>query len=256
MEITCLLNIIGVFNPSVLVRNTNFIKAETEITYSNTGNMVELKDLEADKQNCTIYSNNIVDFNSNTTEYPIATISNALLSEVAYSSFEYDPPAGVSSGIFLDNNWTITNATWTDELSPTGKRNIELNSTTTISTNVSIAKNYKLTLWATSNSFSVNSFVPTIIGPTINGWTYYEYDIPASTSSPTITGNCKIDELRLYPKSSNIITTTYDAGVGKTSECDINNRIVYYEYDALGRLVKVRDEFRNIIKTYEYNFKN
>ncbi len=250
------INVIGAFNPSVLVRNSNLIKPETEITYSNTGNMVELKDIEAAKKNCTIYSNNVVNFSSNTTEYPIATITNAALSEVAYSSFEYDPPAGASNGIFLDNNWTITSANWTDELSPTGKRNIELNSTTTISANVSVTKDYKLTLWATSNSFSVNSFAPTIIGPTINGWTYYEYNIPSGAVSPIITGSCKIDELRLYPKSSNITTITYDAGIGKTSECDINNRIVYYEYDALGRLVKVRDESRNIIKTYEYNFKN
>ncbi len=250
------ISIIGAFNPSVLVRNSNFIKAETEITYSNTGNMVELKDLEAAKQNCTIYSNNIVDFNSNTTEYPIATITNAALSEVAYSSFEYDPPAGASNGIFLDNNWTITNATWAEEISPTGKRNIGLNPTTTISTNVNITKDYKLTFWATSNSVNVNLFVPTIIGPTVNGWTYFEYNIPSGSATPMITGNCKIDELRLYPKSSNITTTTYSTGIGKTSECDINNRIIYYEYDALGRITLVKDESRNVIKTYQYNYKN
>ena len=98
---------------------------------------------------------------------------------------------------------------------------------------------------------------PAFSGPTISGWTYYEYNLPAGSSTVKITGNnCKIDELRLYPKKSTLITTAYDIGVGKTADCDINNRITYYEYDGLGRISKVLDERRNIIKTYEYHFKN
>jgi hypothetical protein len=48
-------------------------------------------------------------------------------------------------------------------------------------------------------------------------------------------------------------TTTYDPLIGKTSECDDNNRISYYTYDNLGRLQTIRDETRNIVKMYEYN---
>ena len=51
-----------------------------------------------------------------------------------------------------------------------------------------------------------------------------------------------LDELRLYPKDAQMITTAYDPKVGKTAECDENNRITYYEYDGLGRLVYVKDE--------------
>jgi hypothetical protein len=50
-------------------------------------------------------------------------------------------------------------------------------------------------------------------------------------------------------------TVTYDPQVGKTSECDENNRITYYEYDNLSRLRFIKDENRNIIKMYEYNLK-
>jgi hypothetical protein len=48
-------------------------------------------------------------------------------------------------------------------------------------------------------------------------------------------------------------TTTYDPLIGKTSECDENNRITYYQYDNLGRLQFVKDENSNIVKMYEYN---
>ena len=48
-------------------------------------------------------------------------------------------------------------------------------------------------------------------------------------------------------------TTSYEPILGKTAECDENNRITYYEYDNLSRLRFVKDEFRNIVRMYEYN---
>ena len=90
----------------------------------------------------------------------------------------------------------------------------------------------------------------------VNDWTYYEYKVNQGTVNPAITGTGTIDEVRLYPDNAKMGTTTYDPTKGKTSECDINNRILYYEYDGLGRIVGVRDEKRNLIKTYEYHFKN
>jgi YD repeat-containing protein len=50
-------------------------------------------------------------------------------------------------------------------------------------------------------------------------------------------------------------TTTYNPLVGKTAECDENGRITYYEYDDLGRLKLLRDQDRNVVKTFEYNYK-
>src|SRR5690606_29817513 len=69
----------------------------------------------------------------------------------------------------------------------------------------------------------------------------------------TITGSGTIDELRLYPRTARMNTVTYDPLIGKTSECDENNRITYYEYDNLGRLSTIKDEKKNILKVYEYN---
>jgi YD repeat-containing protein len=52
-----------------------------------------------------------------------------------------------------------------------------------------------------------------------------------------------------------MVTTAFDPKVGKITECDVNNRILYYEYDLLGRLKTIKDENRNVVKTYEYNYK-
>lgn len=90
--------------------------------------------------------------------------------------------------------------------------------------------------------------------PVINGYTYYEYDVAQGAASVTVSGTATIDELRLYPKSSRMRTITYDPLIGKTSECDENNRITYYEYEELGRLRFVKDENKNIVKMYEYNY--
>src|SRR5690606_17543731 len=66
-------------------------------------------------------------------------------------------------------------------------------------------------------------------------------------------GAGNVDELRLYPVEGRMETTTYDPLIGKTSSCDENNRITYYEYDASGRLRFVKDEKMSVLKMMEYN---
>jgi YD repeat-containing protein len=52
--------------------------------------------------------------------------------------------------------------------------------------------------------------------------------------------------------------TTYvnESLVGVTSETDPNYRIRRYEYDGLQRLISIKDEKRNILKTFDYNYKD
>ena len=239
---------IGNFNPDQLVRNSSLIIPGSETVYNPAGNAVIIKDLQASKNTGTLYSYNNL--------FPIATILNGTPAEVAYTSFE-----AFDQGYIYDNNWDINNADIITDATPTGRRYCLLKAAPTqslITTAIPINQDYKLSFWAAGNSFTINSGMSAAFsGPPINGWTYYEYNLPPGTATVRITGNnCKIDELRLYPKKSALVTTTYDIAVGKTAECDINNRITYYEYDGLGRISKVLDERRNIIKTYEYHLKN
>jgi YD repeat-containing protein len=61
--------------------------------------------------------------------------------------------------------------------------------------------------------------------------------------------------VKLYPEGATMTTATYNIQGLKTSVTDANNKIQFMEYDGLGRLRLIRDEERNILKTYEYNFK-
>ena len=65
-----------------------------------------------------------------------------------------------------------------------------------------------------------------------------------------------LDEVRVFPKKSLVTTYTYQYGKGVTSVCDPNNAIMYYEYDDAGRLKYIRDEKKNIVKSFSYTFRN
>jgi hypothetical protein len=51
-----------------------------------------------------------------------------------------------------------------------------------------------------------------------------------------------------------VSTYTYDPLIGMTSQCDANNKISYYVYDAANRLSLIRDQDNNILKKICYNY--
>lgn len=213
-----------------------FFKTTQTFTYDAAGNLIGLKD-EGNRQVTNIY-----DYQD---KYIVASIINAdpLLDYSAYSSFESESLGGwsLSGGATTPLNGGIT-----------GSKYFPLNSKT-LSRGLNTSKAYTLSFWA-SNSVSVSgSATLTTSGPAINGYTYYQYNVPQGTPTISITGNSNIDELRVYPAMARMRTVTYDPLIGKTSECDENNRITYYEYDNLGRLRFIKDDKSNIVKMYEYN---
>ncbi|HEY8687691.1 MAG TPA: DUF5977 domain-containing protein [Chitinophagaceae bacterium] len=178
-------------------------------------------------------------------KYVIASVVNAdpVSDLVAYSSFE-----GSVEGGWL----TIGGAQFNTSSSITGSSSLSLDPSHSLWTPLNNTKPYRVSLWATSIvNVSNSSLVKS--GPTINGYTYYEYSIPSGTSIVSVGGNATIDELRLYHQSARMRTVTYDPLIGKTSECDENNRITYFEYDDHARLQFIKDENRNVVKMYEYN---
>jgi hypothetical protein len=187
-------------------------------------------------------------------KYVVASVINAepLLDKPAYTSFE-------TQGSQL-GGWTINGATpasYASTSAVTGNSSFILSSTTSVTAPASLNANkpYKLSFWASNSSVIVSGSSKLIkSAPTINGYTYYEYDIAKGVTAITVSGAANIDELRLYPGTARMRTVSYDPLIGKTAECDENNRITYYEYDNLARLRFIKDENKHVVKMYEYNY--
>ncbi|HZE82675.1 MAG TPA: hypothetical protein VE035_00135 [Puia sp.] len=174
--------------------------------------------------------------------YPIAEIKNADSGSVAYTSFEADGGGG----------WTISSGV-RDATSITGRKSYNLVFGSVSKSGLSTSKNYIVSYWSNNGSYSITGSTTVNTGKTINGWTYYTHRASGNFTI-TISGSGLIDELRLYPAGAQMTTYTYDPLVGMTSQCDVNNRITYYEYDGFQRLKLIRDQDHNILKSYEYQY--
>lgn len=253
------------FNANQLIPNTSYYKSNTSVQYNPFG---IASDFLKDGRKSGLfynYDNKVV----------TGVVSNAYANEVSYTSFE-DKNNG---------NWSYNETNVISEFSPTGRKCLSLplngsgaysfgNTGYDIFASSSTGKTYKLSFWAIGGTPSIKRVFRTASDNTgitmlhsflnnLTGWRYYEYQVQPCVGvslnyeSPGILGTPKIlvDELRFYPYNAMISTTTYEPMVGKTSECDVNGRITYYQYDEFARLKTVKDENRNVIKAYEYNIK-
>lgn len=233
-------NVWMAYNP---VNTVGFKEVQQNI-YDAVGNLVGIRD-EGGRNVSNIYGYD--------DKFLIASVVNAdiLLDKPAYTSFETNLNSCV--GIVNNGGWLISGSpTFDCSQSVTGKRSLTLSQGIVLSAPVNRAKAYYVSFWAVSGSYNINGLLKKS-SPTINGFTYYEYLIPAGTTEIVLSGTGNIDELRAYPENARMRTVTYDPLVGKTSEADENSRIKYYDYDELGRVRLIKDENRDIIKMYAYN---
>jgi YD repeat-containing protein len=61
-----------------------------------------------------------------------------------------------------------------------------------------------------------------------------------SSSSITISGNCLMDELKVYPVEASLKTFTYSQN-GMISNSNEANEVSTFKYDAFGRLTLIGD---------------
>lgn len=239
------------------LKNYSFLKPVINYKYNSSDNLSEYYD-EQGRNNALIY-----DYNN---RLVTAIIRNATQDEVAYTSFE-----GGGKG-----QWQLPSENIIEDFAPTGTKCFKYpvaGTSKIFKQGLNSQKNYILSFWAKDGSLFVykHNQVFATYSPqksytnTSTGWTYYEYLISSATGidvDNSLNGNAggpysqtKIDEVRLYPEKSVISTSTYNPLIGKTSECDANGHITYYQYDGLGRVKTLKDENLNLVKAYEYNYK-
>ncbi len=172
-----------------------------------------------------------------------AHITNADISDVAFSSFEFNEKG----------SWVYTGTITNNSSAPTGKKCYQLSTGNIQRTGLTSGRTYIVSYWSNSGTYTVSSSISTKQGRTVNGWTNYEHEITGSTSV-TISGSGYIDEVRLFPQGSLMTTFTYQPLVGITSQSDANNKTIYYEYDTFLRLKAIKDQENNILKTFEYKY--
>lgn len=230
------LSSIGAFDSAHLIRNSTWLKKQQEfVSYDSLGNFLEMKNTISGQSNSLI-----MDYHG---RLPVAKISNAKFSDVAYTSFESD-----GSG-----SWSIPSSYRNKTNSITGKKSYSLDSGSITKTGLDASATYIISYWkASAATVSVSGATGTAFIAEQNGWKLYTQTI-SSTTSVTVSGSGLIDELRLYPKDANMVTSTFEPLIGVTSTCDANNKISYCEYDSANRIVVLRDKDLNIIKKYEYS---
>jgi len=187
--------------------------------------------------------------------YPVAEVINADTASIAYTNFEQLWNNGTKWG-----GWTFTYAAiTTDASAPMGPACYTVSSTNTlVKSGLNSSNTYVVSFWSKSGaSITVTGGTVTNIatGNAKSGWLYHEYQV-SGTTSVTIGGSGLVDEVRLYPSTAQMSTYTYTPLVGMASKCDTKNDITYFIYDNVGRLLQVLDQNRNVVKQYQYNYKN
>ncbi|GAA4351017.1 hypothetical protein GCM10023185_09330 [Hymenobacter saemangeumensis] len=200
---------------------------------------------------------------------PVLQIANAQASEVVFSDFESLKPFAFSAS---------TGTTVAKSAARTGSAGLELEANAFLSAQLpsSAAPAYRLSFWARPAAGTRPTITITVTGgaggipPALapvsiasgNGqWLLHEVVVdlngipPANRSSFTLKlltdADVQVDDVLFLPSSAAAASTTYDLIKGKTSETDERGQTLFYEYNPMSELVRVRDHNQAIVKQVE-----
>ena len=183
----------------------------------------------------------------------LARVSQAHVEQAAYTSFEpaaagrwrYDTAAVAAGGV--TGRWCYPGG------SPAVARDSVPPGT------------YALALWATAppqvRVNGVGAAAPLPVASSSRGnrrFQCYRYRLPLTAPLSTVViGGAPgelLDEVRLCPADAQMTSYTHEPLAGLASQTDPAGRILTYEYDGLGRLVRTRDEQGRILSQQQYHY--
>ncbi len=169
----------------------------------------------------------------------VCEVKNALEKNIAYDGFETNTEYG---------KWQVLSGTTNSgyEVAFTGGYSFS----GTLYREGLDAGTYSVSIWTTGTP-SVNGTSGTL-DDSFGNWKLYKWQL-SNPGSVTVQGT-NMDEVRLCPVASQMVTYTYSDIRRLVAILDANAKPQYFEYDGLGRLVRVLDKSKNIIKRYDYQF--
>lgn len=242
------------------------VTTDKEYTFNDKANVIQTKYNEQE-----VYASSIWDsyFGKK-----IAEVSNAKYVDIAYTSFENLNRSDVTD--YDKGNWQFdiskAKPCSTATTKPmTGKYYYDITtSPITSKNNLAQGKPYIISFWADYDVYV--QLISQQYGPTggitltkhpdeINNMhlysavftpTYGDQKVQIYSGSTLFSNAGVIDEVRLRPLGSTMVTYTYEPLFGLSSTCDDRNNITYQEYDAQGRPAIVRNTKGEIMSQTQY----
>jgi hypothetical protein len=175
---------------------------------------------------------------------PIAEIQNVYDEAAGYGYTSFEP------GEEFTSTYNYSGLVYYPFL-PGGSRCYKLTGNTFSFNKPTTTAPHIVSYWSTNGVYTVPGTVTTKQGVTLQGWTYIEHEI-ANVTSVAIAGTGYIDEVRLYPKQSQMTSFVHHPSGALLTQSDMNNRLTHYAYDGLWRLRLIRNQDRHILKKFCY----
>lgn len=204
---------------------------------------------------------------------PIASIKNALASQVLYSNFDDDYP-------LFSQAHNFEAAAGSSIVRVAGRMGMGLSIPpgfvfTKSAVNKGLGSSYVFSCWTQSPANAAGTITVTLSdgthssskvlnypAGTAGGWSYSRVMIPVSTLNPTFSVSVQngsqqviVDDMLLYPGMAQVALAGYQNKF-KISGTDPHGNTTFYTYDPLGRPTIVTDQTGSILKrsTYSYGY--
>lgn len=206
--------------------------------------------------------------------YPIAETLNGGYNEIFHANFE--ELNGWDGSLNAYDNTKSRTGKYSGRIDKPSAGELTSHSTKWLTISLTGTKKFRYSAWVYSNGPSAElflfmkranepnyfSYVTSVATHELNKWVLIEgeYNVPSDVTQLGVRldnnggGTVWFDDVRLYPADAQMMTYTYNPLVGMTSQTDINNRSIYYEYDSFNRLSIIKDNEGRILKKICYNY--